>query len=248
MHRMSCSPRPNVSQLRPSQSIFHLSTLIPILGQALIHILIMSQGAKILPGLSGDASSYHHKRLSIRFSNAGSNNLSSGRNSNSVHSLIPRERFRPNLSTNVVFILSIFQNAIIALTNHLGSPYQEDILECRSVIIWGAGSMFFCIILVTEVFPLLNRALELAPWPSKRVQIAIIILLALDGIVSLCFRCLTRTLDRNRKYVREEVVVATGKTAADYEVQTLAKERVRNTRLLWSLFMLLVTLTLKGIF
>jgi magnesium-transporting ATPase (P-type) len=244
---MSCSPRPRVSQLRPSQSIFHISTLVPLIGQALIHIIILSKGAEIFSSLPGKSTSFNHKRLSLRFADADGVFLSAGSHTNPIHRFVPRERFRPNLLTNYVFILSIAQNTIIALTNQLGKPYQEDILECRSVILWAFLSLLFCTILVTEEFPLLNQFLELAPWPNTKAKAVMILLLAFDALASIGLRYLTRYPQRHRRSLREDSGSDGARTAADYEVKALARDREENLQLLWVLVGLLTTVIVKGL-
>jgi len=248
VYRMSCSPRPYISQVRPFQSIFHLPTLISLLGQALIHIIILSNGATIFSSLSEKTMSREQKSLSIRFPLRNFAFSSCGDSANPVHRFTPRERFRPNLLTNYVFILSIAQNTMITLTNHLGKPYQEDILENRSVIVLTFLSQLLCVILVTEQFPSLNRFLELAPFTNKKIRIVMISLLALNSLTSLTLRFIARTLPQRRAYhLREEIRSSRHRNAADLEVQTLARYRDENFQLISVFICLLIVVILKGI-
>jgi hypothetical protein len=239
---MSCSPRPYISRIRPSQSLFHLPTLIPLIGQALVHVIILSKGAKICSSLSAETSSRDQKSLSLRFPFIKSAFSSSEDITYSINRVV-HERFRPNLLTNYVFILSIAQNTIIALTNQRGRPYQLDVLECRSVILWAFSSLLFCIILVTEEFPVLNRFLELAPWPNKKSQAVVLLLLALNSLTSLGFRFLARSPQRHSEFIRSDGI----RHAADFEVQSLRSDRVANAQLICVSIFLLAFVILKGI-
>jgi hypothetical protein len=146
-----------------------------------------------------------------------------------------------------VFVLSIYQTAIIALTNHLGSPYQENILECGSVVIWSALTILFCVILVTEELPGLNQVLELAPWPSKSAKLVMLGLLAIDGIGSVSIQHLSRMFRGYDDHLRNEVkAMQINRTAADDEVLTLADERKINKQIVWTLVALMTILIVKG--
>lgn len=178
---------------------------------------------------------------------------------NGSKTLLGRTPFRPNHITNTVFLLSVFQNCVISVVNHVGFPFHRSILESRHLCVWIGACTFFCIAAVVELFPALNQLLELAPMPiipptssnklsssSSSAKIFMILLFSMDFVGSmavdrLCLYLFDRELwDEKKKFKQQQSQSGSskrnknndGQAAAAVEEDALYKERLENQTLL----------------
>ena len=192
-HEVSSSPRPKLSIIRPHQSIFHPSSAVSILLQAICHLFILSyshHAATVIEKRHGE--SFKHG-VTVRLSNpelfgpVGElfKSCTVSHQGESRSGFFGRRRFIPNMISNTVFIISCFQNTIIGLVNHVGIPYNGHILESSSFCFWLGASILFCIITATESCKPLNTILELSKFPNKQSKLLLLLLMIFDGTVSL---------------------------------------------------------------
>jgi magnesium-transporting ATPase (P-type) len=239
-HEVSCTPRPRVSPIRPHQSIFHPSSALSILLQSLCHLYILSfghYGATIIEKKYGNS---FEKGVTVRllhpemFGPLGQLFKTNLISKDEKRTIFGKKVFKPNHITNVVFILSCFQNTMITLVNHIGAPYSGSILESRSFCLWTGLSILFCVATATEAFKPLNEFLELAPMPSKLSKIFLLALIAFDGVISIVVDKLCVYLFDNERWklmTNPKRVRTTKDHAADEEDLWLANERKANQSL-----------------
>lgn len=244
---VSCLPRANISRIRPKDSIFHPAVSFSVVLQAIIHLYVLNKGVYGASMWQSECDS-HQGGLYIRFANsalAGVMPITSYAESGEGN-LLGRSPFRANCVTNIVFLLSIFQNVMITLMNHSGLPFHGSLLESRPFCIWATVSVLTCIAMALEVEPALNTILQLAPMKAN-FRIFVLSLFLFDGLASfaadhLCLFFLDRDLWKERR--KPIVLAGTSDLASDMEEKLLMDERKKNARMIGTLvagFLLLVT-------
>ena len=238
---ISCLPRSRIAKIRPTTSIFHPAIGLSVLLQGIIHLFILNRGvhgANILSRAYCD--DWPKKGLFIRLAQSSSKCvISTPATTNGKHlpkgNLLGRTPFQPNYVTNIVFLLSIFQNTMISIINHCGSPFHGSLLESKSFCIWSSISILFVILLSLELQPTLNKILQLAPMHSRSFRLFLVTLLALDGfLVYISDRMCIFFLDKNRweNLGTDLEYDETSELAADLEEKLLQVERNANKVLL----------------
>jgi len=194
-YQASCTSRPRIAKIRPDASVFDGPNLLSVVSQAVIHLLVLTGGADAAAAYERMSLSEKVRRgLRIRWNGGlnGSSQISctekfvtptmNSMEGDTGGSLLGRPKFRPNQITNAVFLLSIFQNAVVTVVNHKGSPFYEDILENRSLCLALGGAMIFCLACVAESVPWLNSLLELAPMSSWKMKFNLLLLFLIDFV------------------------------------------------------------------
>lgn len=238
---LGSASRPRIPVLRPERSLFHSSVVLSVFLQAVIHIYVLSQGthiAKIFQkncdiSSSGISLRYGDSSLLSRYSKALTTI-----NAEDGGSFLGRRPFQPNLVTNAVFILSIFQNAMISIFNHSGAPFVGNLLESRTFCVWAFGSIFFSICLLLEVQPSLNTMLQLAPINSKPLKSLMLSLMLFDFSACYIAENLTKRLLNEELWnhsQRSAEINQNSSLAADLEERELLELRQRNGNLVKSL-------------
>jgi magnesium-transporting ATPase (P-type) len=104
-----------------------------------------------------------------------------------LSSVLRRQPFQPNFETNVVFLLSILQSAIVSLFNHQGKPFQQSVFETRELC-WNFGAtILFYFVGVSGIIPSVTRQLDVKPFPTRQSKITMILIGFLN--VLACFIC-----------------------------------------------------------
>lgn len=150
----SSTPRPRlVADIRPSTSPFNPAEAFSTFFQAVIHIITLTLAVnsarhleskyptnkghggfniKLDAGSNGkDASA--GALLASLIGSSSSNLLTSSDTDAPKQSFFRRTPFQPNYVSNNVFIVSVFQNAVMTLVNHSGRPFSVSFLESRSL-------------------------------------------------------------------------------------------------------------------
>jgi manganese-transporting P-type ATPase len=238
---LSSASRPRIPLLRPERSLFHPSIVLSVFLQAIIHLYVLTQGTRAAKafqrnceigslgislrcGVSSLLSRYNKALTNISAEEGGS--------------FLGRRPFQPNLVTNAVLILSIFQNAIISIFNHAGEPFVGSLLESRTFCLWSSASIFFSIAMVLEVQPSLNKVLQLAPMSSKPFKLLLLSLMLFDGLACYMVENLTKRLlnDELWKESRKPAEIKQNSNlAADLEEEELLKLRRSNATLVKTL-------------
>jgi hypothetical protein len=150
--------------------------------------------------------------------------------------LLGRPPFRPNYATNIVFFLSIFQNAVSAIVTHTGKPFYGTILESRKLCVSVGFALLFAVAGVADTFPWANAFLELRPLPSRRFRRVFLVLFAVDFFGCFAAKWLFEGFGEQHK----EVIAARPKSAADAEEALLAEESKNNQAVLLAMFILML--------
>ena len=247
-YESACTLRPKIATIRPEASIFTSAGTLSILGQAFVHLSILYTGAEFGRRLEDATESSKARSIRIRWAGAGvadALQLSGSEDSEAGTGILGRPKFRPNQVTNAVFLLSIFQNAVISFVNHMGAPYYGKILENRKLTLSIMASLLFAIACVSETFPDINKMLQLAPFPSQKVQVTFLLLFALDLVgcfaierLSLYFLSPGRSAALKRANDSSRIESSKATTAADKHEMMLLDEEKQNRGLVLRLSLL----------
>ena len=151
----SSTPRPRLTaNVRPSET-FNIGEVLSTLGQAIAHIATLTFAVKSAKQLQQHYPSVErHTGFGIKWSSTASDNaasvgavlasLTGSATSTSLSSdekqpqnFFRRTPFQPNFVSNAVFIVSMFQNAVITMVNHGGRPFSVSFLESRPLCLSG---------------------------------------------------------------------------------------------------------------
>ena len=241
-NEISCSPRPRLSKIRPHQSIFHRSSALSVLLQSVCHVYYLSYAHHAANHIEQRYGETFKKGVAIKLANPelfgvlgemfryrSTNNLAE------ETGIFRRRRFRPNHITNTIFILSCFQNTMIALINHIGEPFNGNILESRTFCFAVGSSLLFCICVTTVAIKPLNDFLELASNHSKNSKVLLLTIMAFNGLIPFIVdKLCTYLLDKKRwkESWKTAIVAENPDHAADVEQNLLLQERNANQALI----------------
>eukprot|EP00980_Cylindrotheca_fusiformis_P028480 scaffold22604_cov130-Cylindrotheca_fusiformis.AAC.2 len=146
--------------------------------------------------------------------------------------LFRRPAFQPNYEANAAFIFSILQIPLVHLINHEGKPFCRTILEsdlCRFSLL----TTIFCLALILESFPLVNRFLELRPLPSSTSKLTFLGIASLN--VGACVFCefLAERFFRSTTEKNPQSIQQKKRCAADEEEKLLLEESKQNLKLVY---------------
>lgn len=154
----SSTPRPRLSANARPPETFNAAEVLSTLLQAIVHIATLTLAVNTAKRLQEHyPSDENRKRFGIQWSTTETDNavsvgavlgsLTGSALSTSLpsedknpHNFFRRTSFQPNLVSNAVFIVSIFQNAVINMVTHGGRPFSISFLESRSLCLSGMYS------------------------------------------------------------------------------------------------------------
>jgi hypothetical protein len=267
-YRTSSTPRPRLPpsvHFRP-RSLFHKSSFVPILFQAVAHTVTMALAVKYAKTISFDeAHQTKHVKTHIKtlISSGGPEKLRKLSDALASHSSMSlsgeemtrtdffgRPVFQPSYLCNVAFLFSIFQYTISKLLNHQGMPFYESLSESRPLCDTAGFMLFSVLALVCESFPSMNVRFGLKMLPSPRAKLTFVAILALDVAIGLLGKWAGHVLsatesarplvrsDRSKGIIGQE-------TAADVEEKLLREERFLNQKRMLLLLSLSLCLILQ---
>jgi hypothetical protein len=256
-----CTARPRLSTLRPEQSLFNPTSLLSVCTQAFVHLATLTVGVRIANALEAIYATPDETRSRVRWKENDHKHpivlsqlaralAASPRVSEFEEkpmrglNLLGRPPFRPNYATNIVFFLSIFQNAVSAIVTHKGKPFYGTLLESRTLCVSIGLALLFCVAGVSEAFPDANALLELRPLPSKRFKRVFLALFAVDFFGCLAAKWLFEGFREQDEVVDKEAVASTStrpKSSAHAEEALLAEESKANEYLLAAMVLLFLT-------
>lgn len=262
----STTARPRLSSKRPDQSLFHPTALMSVCSLALMHLMTMTVGVRTANALEKIYAVPDKHVSKVRWKDddksrsstfgALSKALAAGPRPPKTQekkkrcglNLLGRPPFKPNYATNVVFFMSIFQNAVSAIMTHTGKPFYGSILESRQLCLGIGASFLFVIAAVTETFPKLNEFLELRSLPSRTYQRRFLALLAIDLLG--CFAAKWAIDGFPVGQEEEKVFVSTSaqENAADKEEALLAEEAEENKKLLFGIGIASLAMLVRSLF
>lgn len=182
-YQASSMSRPRISCVRPEQSLFHGGNAASVVAQALIHLYTLYFGAEVaMANTLVSAKTGFRIRWIDRGEGSskmqGLGGIITSEESNTDRNFLGRPKFRPNLITNCVFLLSVLQNAVVSLVNN-NSPFYGNILESRPLCVSIGAAILFCLLCVSEKVPMMNSFLQLSPQPEA-MKIAMVALFTVD--------------------------------------------------------------------
>lgn len=252
----SATPRPwLVANTRPPSSLFHPAEMISTLLQAVVHITTLTLSVKNGKQLEAARDHGPQNGFRIKWTSSSDEKGSVGAvlaslvdNSESTVSskeapapqgLFRRSPFQPNHISNNVFIMSVFQNAVMALVNHPGQPFSVAFLESRPLCMSVGLSFLFCVVCIAETFPLLNKCLQLAPFPTKSSKIALLRLLVLNVSLNYFAEYISTCLFRNDVWMKRNRPIKVQnrgpECAAEEEDKLLSEERDGNVSIIYAM-------------
>lgn len=267
-YQAACTGRPRLSSLRPEQSLFNPKSALLVCSQAFVHLMTLTAGVRVANALeatyaTGDTAKCSkvqwkgdgrlNRGHTSTFSTLAGALAAVPRSSDSDKKrgrgldLLGRPPFRPNYTTNIVFLLSIFQNAVSAIITHKGSPFYLSVLESRQFC-FSVGLALLCAVAgASETFPVANSLLELRSLPSRRFRRIFLAILVIDFVGCFSFKWVVQGCEERRNIdeeSRNKSAVACRESAADTEEALLMEEAKSNRALL--LVMSILALTAIG--
>mmetsp|Transcript_18512 Transcript_18512/g.32380 ORF Transcript_18512/g.32380 Transcript_18512/m.32380 type:complete len:198 (+) Transcript_18512:1-594(+) len=91
-----------------------------------------------------------------------------------------RREFRPNVRSNVVFLMSLVQSLSIIGVNFKGRPFKTGALEIPAFFVSMVLFAAFVVLCSLETNPAVNKLLGLAPFPNVLIKGIILLAMALD--------------------------------------------------------------------
>jgi hypothetical protein len=269
-YEAASTPCPRIGRTRLPDSIFHSSSLSVVI-QAFVHLSTLFSAVRV--ARRSESSLSQTKGFQIRWispETSAQSNMSmdsiiqaiAAAGSSPERDEIERESmgalrfgrrpFRPNYVTNVVFLMSIWQNAVVGLVNHMGRPFCRDVLESRPLCLSIGAALLFCLVCTSESLPELNHAIELAPM-AKEIKRHLIILFVLDLGCSLAADRLLSFLFKPQEFKLHIASDGTPEkesnmlSAANAEEALLRDEVKQNRSILFAILVIMFHLTAKSV-
>ena len=256
IYQSSTTARPRLSNIRPEESLFHPAAALSVCMQAFMHLATLTVGVRMANTLEAiyavpnmHASKVRWKGCNSRPSTLGTlakalaaspRSQEPEENRRRGLNLLGRPPFRPNYATNIVFFMSIFQNAISAIITHKGKPFYGTILESRQLCLGIGASFLFVVAGVTEMFPQANAILELRSLPSRRHRRSFLALLFLDLLG--CFAAKWAIEGFEIRHLKSDKIISGSESAADKEEALLIEEEMGNRSLLLAMFLAMLAM------
>lgn len=250
-----CTPRPRLTSARLNESLFHSESTLLVFSQAFIHLMTLHSGvafanwleklhahpkkAPLVRWKDKDGTTGQKPSLIMTLAQSMLDSLpgkETGSKKPSGLNLLGRPPFQPNYATNFVLLMSIFQNAVSAITTHRGKPFYGSILESRQLCFSLASSILLPIVVLSETFPALSKMLELRLLPSRRHRGAMLLFFLIDIVGCSAAGWVSTRLWT--MYDESNTELTNGvPTAAQEEERLLREEAEQNRTLLACLFL-----------
>jgi manganese-transporting P-type ATPase len=149
-------PLKKLSVQRPSTSIFAPELFISLLGQFVVHVVVLLLCTRLA-------------KMYIPFGPV--NNVDS--------------EFRPSVMNTIVFLLSIAQQVSVFVVNYKGRPFMQGLADNRSLLNCLLAVGAIVLVCTAELSPELNEFMELSLWPDRDLQIRVAGYILLDFVAAL---------------------------------------------------------------
>ena len=249
----SFSPRPRLSGVLAEMSLFHPANAMSAFAQAFIHLATLTVGVRMgnyLEKLETPETKSLKRKIKTIDRAANTNPLitetlvkalleapvvAAGeeeveKKEKGFFGIFYRPPFKPNYTTNFVFLMSIFQYAVSELVNHRGKPFYGSILESRQLTASIGMSILFPVLMLLDAFPVFSDMLELKKMPSKKAKASVLLIFLLDLIGCLVSSKLASSLLEApaKTDPKSSKNVSSKQCAADEEEKILAEESKAN--------------------
>ncbi|CAJ1961879.1 unnamed protein product [Cylindrotheca closterium] len=240
-HRSSCTSRPRLPSScthRPPSSLFHPSAIFSTLAQAVSHLASMTVAVRFGRNLEGKGT----QRLTSRIRQHGpSYPGKTGRLMDALvardwsseeveddepkpRGLLARPPYHPNHESDVVFIFSLLQGAVISVVNHEGRPFHRRILESQQFCFCLLLNFLLVLGLALESLPSLNSMLEMRSIESLRDRFKLIGVGMLNALTCVGFQHLSEKLSHQDSWKCAPLATRGEQCAADIEERLLQEE------------------------
>ena len=160
-----------LSKVKPVNSVFHLSVLLSIIGQFIIHLLSII----ILFYICNIYTTTDKSLIS------------------------PDGTFQPNLINSTMFILILIINLNNFIVNYHGNPFTQELTQ--NIILYRSAQAIYVIvfIIIGEQFTPINDFFQMTMFPSSTFQILLIIVLLCNLILNYSIERLCRYYGHQEK-------------------------------------------------
>ncbi|EAY03319.1 hypothetical protein TVAG_173640 [Trichomonas vaginalis G3] len=149
-------PRRQLSSLRPIPGQFNIYLLSSIFIQWFVHLVILHLTHSLVFAVG-----YKHDTLNTR------------------------SKFEPTLLNTAIYLVYTTMDTMSFCCNYTGAPFMQSFSENKSLIFGFMATILLNIICMFNVFPGLNKWLQLAEFPTFKFQLQLILLCLID--VAFCF-------------------------------------------------------------
>lgn len=96
--------------------------------------------------------------------------------------------FTPTLMNTIMFVYSFINQTITLVVNYMGEPFMENMTKNSMLNKMVIGIVGFCLVVIFDVYPPLNEALELLPLPEDMTyKCSLVGIMALNWILCYLF-------------------------------------------------------------
>ncbi|CDJ44821.1 cation-transporting ATPase, putative, partial [Eimeria tenella] len=172
---LSASPEENAQQQQqqqqikgfmgnkpPPTSVFSFWGILSLVGQGALHVWCLARAWVLARALRDSSSS------------------SSGGTSSSSSSSEDENLFKPDEVNTAVFYLSLCMHLSTFLANYEGAPWSQPLRQNRRLWRMLLGGFLVLLLLLLQLLPFLNQALELVLFTDTRLQLQLQLLILLD--------------------------------------------------------------------
>lgn len=172
-----------LSPVRPIRSIFHPAISFSIIGQLAIHLGCMIYSINLARQYAPDEVAAMKESS---YSQAGQREEHNESEQDPIMALFYGDtNFTPSLLNTVVFLIETAQQVSVMMVNYKGRPFMISSLENRPMLYSLALCCFGTFACAFEVFPWLNKRLQLQSLPSDEFRYKMLFTLAMSVFGSL---------------------------------------------------------------
>ena len=155
------TPLKKLNRNKPPSTIFTVDSIVSIIGQAVVSLASM---------------------LAITYYTKVVDPVAYGE----VKSL--DDDFTPTLMNTIMFIYSFINQTITLVVNYMGEPFMENMTKNPTLNKMVIGIVGFCLVVIFDIYPPLNEALELLPLPEDMMyKCSLVGIMALNWILCYLF-------------------------------------------------------------
>lgn len=156
---------------RPLRRLFHPAIFVSMAGQALIHLYCMRTAVNMATGAMGPAKlaevvEFHRRERLRELKEANQAKAAEEGDWMAASMALWSTPFLPNLLNTCVFLVETSQCVAILLVNYKGRPWMKGITENHPLFLSLFATVVGCAGLSWSVFPQVNEAIHLEPFPD----------------------------------------------------------------------------------
>ncbi|KAA6390249.1 MAG: putative p-type ATPase superfamily [Streblomastix strix] len=188
--RRMVQPLKRLSSVRPPNSIFSLYQMLSLIGQSVVQLAVLGYACN----LAIKADPHHFEVLTARHAiiKELQEKIEQAKLTKDPKlkeyidewsQLSAKLKFQPTLVNSVVFLILFMQSFSIQSTFYVGRPFMEGFFDRKILIVSLLSGIFVVIFFALEIVPPINRLLDFTPFPTKKLKLQIIALLAVSLLI-----------------------------------------------------------------